>query len=313
MTSSPAQNDLQLLELSDWSAERVGRVLERSVELRDELERDGRNRPRLAQRTLAAIFEKPSLRTRSSLEVAMMQLGGHCLSLQPAEVGLNTREPAGDVAAVLSGMADAIAARTFLHGTVADLAAASRVPVINALSDHAHPLQALADLLTIRDHFGSVEGRRVVYIGDANNVSRSLAVACGLFGMPFVECGPDGFHSDDDTIARLKRQVPTLTFERIVDPKQAVAEADVIYTDTWTSMGQEAEKAERIAAFKGYCIDDDLLAAAPAEAVVLHCLPAYRGLEISESVMASPRSLVFPQAHNRLHTVKAVLCDLLDA
>lgn len=299
------------LQLSDFDAAWVTRALDLAVELRDELARDGRNRPRLERKSMAAVFEKPSLRTRVSFEVAMTQLGGHCVSLQPAEIGLGSREPAEDVARVLSGMADVIAARVFRHETLQALASASAVPVVNGLSDLAHPCQAMADLLTIRDHFGDLTGRRVVYVGDANNVSRSLAIACGLFEMPFVECAPDSFHSPEADIARLRTQVPSLDFTYEPDPKRAVEQADVIYTDTWTSMGQEAEKERRVKAFAGYSVDEALLAAAPEAAIVLHCLPAYRGLEISAGVMDSPRTLVFPQAHNRLHALKAILCLLL--
>lgn len=304
-------NPTHFLQISDFDAAWLTRVLDVAVELRDELKREGRNRPLLAQRSMAAVFEKPSLRTRVSFEVAMSQLGGHCVSLQPAEIGLGTREPAEDVAQVLSGMADVIAARVFEHETLQALASASSVPVLNGLSDLAHPCQAMADLLAIRDHFGDLKGRRITYVGDANNVSRSLAVACGRFDMPFVECAPDSFHSPDDDIARLRAQVPSLDFTYEPDPKRAVERADVIYTDTWTSMGQEAEKERRVKAFAGYSVDDDLLAAAPESAIVLHCLPAYRGLEISAEVMDSPRALVFPQAHNRLHALKALLCLLL--
>jgi ornithine carbamoyltransferase len=190
----------------------------------------------------------------------------------------------------------------FEHATLDDLAAASTVPVINGLSDHSHPCQALADLLTIRDAFGEPAGRRVVYIGDANNVMRSLAAACDAFGLSFVACCPEGFGPPATSGIAIEP-----------DPAKAADGADVLYTDTWTSMGQEAEKKTRIEAFAGYTIDADLVARAKPEAVVLHCLPAYRGLEITDEVMRSPRSRIFEQAHNRLHAQKGLLCELMGA
>ena len=300
------------LQITDHPKEFLADVLSHAVRLREELRRDGVNRPVLARRTLAMIFEKPSLRTRVSFETGMTQLGGHAINLQPAEVGLNTREPAKDVARVLSGMADAIMARVFDHATLDDLAAASAVPVVNGLSDLAHPCQAMADLLTIRDEFGEdVAGRRVVYVGDANNVLRSLAAVCGRFGLPVVACCPDGYALADADLSRLKEQVPTLDYTATSDPRGAVSAADVVYTDTWTSMGQEAEKAARMRAFAGYQLDAALLNHAPPHAIVLHCLPAYRGLEISDDVIEGGRSRVWAQAHNRLHAQKGVLATLL--
>lgn len=241
----------------------------------------------------------------------MNQLGGSAINLQPAEIGLGTREPASDAARVIGGMCDALMARVFAHETVEELARNSPVPVINGLSDLAHPCQAIADLLTIRDEFGEVAGRRVTYIGDANNVMRSLAAICGKFAMPFVACCPRGYAPEHNDLSRLMQQVPRLDYTVEPDPGLAVAKTDVIYTDTWTSMGQEAEKTRRIADFAGYTVDARLLASAPKHAIVLHCLPAYRGLEISDEVMEGPRSRVFPQAHNRLHAQKGLLARLL--
>ena len=303
-----------LLELSDHDAPWVARVLDVAETLRSELRDEGKNRPLLERRTLAMIFEKPSLRTRVSFETAMTQLGGHAINLQPAEIGLNSREPAGDVARVLGGMVDAIMARVFDHRVFADLVGTSPVPVINGLSDLAHPCQALADLLTLKDVFGRLDGLRVAYVGDANNVLRSLAVGCGLMGVEVVACSPDGYCLTADERERLAAQVPGLTLTCESDPKQAVAGADAIYTDTWVSMGQEQEKARRVEAFAGFQVNADLLAATGKadEAIVLHCLPAYRGLEVSDDLMASPRSRIFEQAHNRLHAQKALLTVLLD-
>jgi ornithine carbamoyltransferase len=299
------------LEITDHDAAFLANVLSDAAHLRREWQATGRNQPLLAGNVLAMIFEKPSLRTRVSFETGMTHLGGAAINLQPAEVGLGSREPAKDVARVLSGMCDGIMARVFSHATAQELAAHSSVPVINGLSDLAHPCQAIADLLTIGDEFGDPAGRRVAYIGDANNVMRSLAAICGTFGLPFVACCPDGYAATDEEVKRLRRQVPGIDFTAITDPRQAVAGADVIYTDTWTSMGQEAEKAERAAAFRGYEVNEALLAAAPGHAIVLHCLPAYRGVEISEGVLEGPRSRIFAQAHNRLHAQKGLLVRLL--
>jgi ornithine carbamoyltransferase len=301
------------LQITDHSTAWIRAVLDEALRLRDQWQQTGRNDPLLERKSLAMVFEKPSLRTRVSFEAAMTQLGGAAINLQPAEVGLGTREPAGDVARVLGGMCEGIMARVFAHGTIQELSARSPVPVINGLSDLAHPCQALADLMTIRDEFGEVAGRRVTYMGDANNVMRSLAAICGLFGLPFVACCPEGYGPSEEETARLRRQVPGLDFTAIPEPRRAVAAADVIYTDTWTSMGQEAEKAQRLVAFRGFEVNEALLAAAPGHAIVLHCLPAYRGLEISDAVIEGPRSRVFPQAHNRLHAQKGLLVRLLGA
>ncbi len=302
-----------LLQLSDHDPAWVARVLDAAESLRREHREAGANRPILERKSLAMIFEKPSLRTRVSFETAMTQLGGHAINLQPAEIGLNSREPAGDVARVLGGMVDAIMARVFDHNVFDDLAGASAVPMVNGLSDLAHPCQALADLLTLRDAFGTLDGLRVAYVGDANNVLRSLAVGCGLMGVDVVACSPDGYDLSAEERERLARQVPSLSLTCLSDPREAVAGADAIYTDTWVSMGQETEKARRVDAFRGYQVNADLLNATgkAGEAIVLHCLPAYRGLEISEELMASPRSRIFEQAHNRLHAQKGLLAVLL--
>lgn len=302
-----------VLQISDLDPASLRGILDEAARLRDELRSTGRNRPILERRILAMIFEKPSLRTRASFEAGMTQLGGSAINLQPSEIGLGSREPARDAARVLGGMCDAIMARVFAHETVEELAAHAPVPVINGLSDLAHPCQALADLLTIRDEFGDPVGRRVAYVGDANNVMRSLAVACGMLGISFVACCPPGYDLPEEGIARLRAGAPGLDYASIPDPREAVRDADVIYTDTWTSMGQESEKEQRIRAFRGYEINADLLACAPAHAIVLHCLPAYRGLEISDEVMEGPRSRIFPQAHNRLHAQKGLLVRLLGA
>ena len=281
------------LDIEDHSADWLRGVLDRAAALK------ARNEPELLRgKALAMLFEKPSLRTRVSFEAAMFQLGGHALNLRPDEVGLGTREPAADVARVLGGMVDAVMARLFSHDTLRDLAAASPVPVVNGLTDFNHPCQALADVLTLTEHFGDLAGRKIAYLGDGNNVARSLAALCRKLGVGFVCCTPPGYELAGD-------------HEQTADPAEAVRDADAIYTDTWTSMGQEAEKQQRIKDFAGYAVDAALLEKAPARAVVLHCLPAYRGVEIAADVIDGPRSLVFPQAHNRLHAQKGVLATLL--
>jgi len=301
------------ISISDCTAEELRRLLDVSVELKRQYLERRRNDPLLAGRTLAMIFEKPSLRTRVSFTVAMTHLGGSAMMLRQEEVGLGSREPVKDVARVLSRMCDAIMARTFEHSKVSELARWSSVPVINGLTDHSHPCQAMADIMTIEEHFGSLAGRTVAFIGDGNNVARSLATACGKFGMRFILACPRAYALKEEDADRIMGQVPTLDLVATDDPAQAVREADVIYTDTWVSMGQEAEKEKRLRDFAAYQVNERLLAQAPKHAIVLHCLPAYRGLEITDGVLEGPQSLVFPQAENRLHFQKGLLAVLLGA
>jgi len=262
-------------------------------------------------KTLGMIFEKPSLRTRVSFEVGMVQLGGHALYLSPQEIGLGKREAVKDVARVLSGYVDGIMARTFAHGTVEELARHSRVPVINGLSDFSHPCQALADMLTAIEEFQDVRGRTWVFVGDGNNVARSLCLLCGRMGVRFRLAAPQGYELSDKFLAEARKLAPDLAYDLVRDPRQAARGADILYTDTWTSMGQEDERAERERVFAGYQINGDLLRLAGPRAIVMHCLPAYRGLEITDEVMDGPQSRVFQEAENRLHAQKAVLHLLL--
>ncbi len=299
------------ISLTESTPAELRHVLDVARNLKQQYKSIGKNAPVLASKTLAMIFEKPSLRTRVSFAVAMTHLGGTGLLLRDEEVGLGRREPVQDVARVLSGMCDGIMARTFEHHKIVDLAKHSTVPVINGLTDYSHPCQAMADLMTLEEHFGDLAGRTMAFIGDGNNVARSLSVACGKFGMKFILSAPGGYELPADDIDRIMTQVPEMDFITVANPKDAVHEADVIVTDTWVSMGQEEEKARRMADFAGYRVDADLLAAAPPHAVVLHCLPAYRGLEISEEVFEGPRSLVFPEAENRLHFQKGLLAVLM--
>ena len=258
----------------------------------------------LAGLGVALLFEKPSLRTRNATEMAIVQLGGHPLSLRGDEVGLSAREPARDVVRVLGGYHAAVAARVFDHGALEEMVAFSDVPVINLLSDEAHPCQALADLLTLRQHYGRLEGLRVAYVGDFNNVARSLGVACAMSGASYtLGCPPDfaPTEADIDHIAALGGCI-----EVSHRPHDAVDGADAVYTDVWTSMGQEAEATLRQRAFDGFVIDASVMAAAGEKAVFLHCLPAHRGEEVTDDVVESDRSLVWHQAHNRMHAVRGL-------
>jgi len=297
--------------LADCTPADLRHLLDVAQQLKHQYKLTGKNDPVLTGQTLAMIFEKPSLRTRVSFAVAMTHLGGVGLLLRDEEIGLGKREPVQDVARVLSGMSDGIMARTFEHRKVLDLARYATVPVINGLTDYSHPCQALADLMTLEEHFGHLKGLTMAFIGDGNNVARSLSVACGKFGMKFIMAAPGGYELPADDIDRIMSQLPEMDFVTMNNPKDAVHEADVIVTDTWVSMGQEEEKARRLADFSGFRVDSELLAAAPDHAVVLHCLPAYRGLEISEEVFEGPRSLVFKEAENRLHLQKGLLAVLL--
>lgn len=266
----------------------------------------GRNEPLAAGKTLAMIFEKPSLRTRVSFEVAMAHLGGAAIYITPGEIGLGKRESVPDAARVLSGFCDAIMARTFAHDTIVQLAHYSCRPVTNGLSDRSHPCQVMADLLTIREHFGSLSGLTLAYIGDGNNVARSLMEACAVFGLKFRIAAPQGYQLDN-TDVQAAGNIPGFDYQCTADPREAVTSADVIYTDTWVSMGQESEKEQRLKIFSPYQVNSALIAAAPAHAVVMHCLPAYRSIEITDEAMDFDRSIVFQQAENRLHFQKGVL------
>lgn len=299
------------VSIAEHSPDVLRHVLDVAKRLKKQLKDTGRNDSILVGKTAALIFEKPSLRTRVSFTQAMNQCGGQAITLTNEEIGLGKREPVKDVARVLSGMCDAIVARTFEHEKVIELAKHASVPVVNALTDYSHPCQALADLMTVEEHFGKLTDLTMAYIGDGNNVARSLAVACGKFGVRFVCCTPGGYGLPADDMDRIMAQVPDMDFTTTNDPQDAARGADVLYTDTWVSMGQEAEKQQRLRDFSGFQINADLLALANDHAVVLHCLPAYRGLEITDDVMEGPKSLVFQEAENRLHAQKGLLAVLL--
>ena len=299
------------ISIADHTTEELRHLLDVSKRLKKQLKETGRNDPIFAGKTLAMIFEKPSLRTRVSFAVAMAHLGGQGLILRDEEVGLDKREPVQDVARVLSGMCDGIMARTFQHDKVERLAKYASVPVINGLTDYNHPCQAMADLMTIEEHFGDLKGRTVTFVGDANNVARSLAEGCGRFGMRFVMSSPAGYQFSGEDEDRIMAAVPDLDFVVVPDPEESVRGADVVCTDTLVSMGQESEKQKRLSDFKGYIVDERLMSLAPKHAVVIHCLPAYRGYEISEGVLEGRQSLVYQEAENRLHFQKGLLAVLM--
>jgi ornithine carbamoyltransferase len=300
------------ISLAETDAATLDRIFDRAFDLRTQRQGGRRHEDVLAGRTLAVIFEKPSLRTRVSFEQAMYELGGRSIILGQHEIGLGSRESVADVARVLAGMVQGIAARVFAHDSLVELARHSTIPVINALSDYSHPCQGLADAMTIMDEFGrDIAGRTVAFIGDGNNVARSLATLCGKLGAKFVLASPPGYELECGFVDRIMSQVPQMSFDLTTDPREAVRYADVIYTDTWVSMGQEEETKRRLAAFEGYQVNRGLLSAAPRHAIVMHCLPAHRGQEITDEVMDGPQSRVFPQAHNRLHAQKGLLAELL--
>ena len=241
--------------------------------------------------------------------MAIASLGGHPIYVRGEEVGLDTRESVEDVARTMAGMCALIAARVFDHRTLERMDAAVDVPIVNLLSDRAHPCQALADLLTLREHFNRLEGLRIAYVGDGNNVAASLAFGAALSGVELVVASPDGYELDADVVARARNLGGTI--ELTADPYDAVRDVDAIYTDVWTSMGQESEREQRLHAFAGYTVDEALLKGASADAVFLHCLPAHRGEEVATEVIDGPRSLVWPQAANRMHAARALLVDLM--
>jgi len=295
------------LDLQTLSTEQFWGVLRLAKFLKDERVRLGRNTPILADKSLAMIFQKPSLRTRVSFEMGMQQLGGHALYLSSQEVGLGERESAADIARVLSGYVDGIMARVFAHTHTVELAEWSSVPVINGLSDFSHPCQALADIFTLWEEIGDLTGRTLVYVGDgSNNVATSLLQAAGKVGMGVRIVAPHGYQPAPEIIAQTDADV------MVTDDVDGVVGADVLYTDVWTSMGQEEERETRLAVFPPYQINDKLLTRTRNPQVkVLHCLPAHRGEEITDAVADGENSLLFPQAHNRLHAQKAVLAHLL--
>jgi ornithine carbamoyltransferase len=290
--------------VADWSSDELLEALDLADELK-RLQQAREEHHLLPGRTLGMIFQKPSTRTRVSFEVGIYQLGGTGLYLSAGDLQLGRGETIKDTAVVLSRYLDAIMIRTFAQSDVEELAANASIPVINGLTDSSHPCQALADVMTIRERFGRLEGLKVVYLGDGNNVCASLMVASAKLGMTFVAATPEDYRPDEEAV-RIAREAGG-TVELVTDPKAAVAGADVLYTDVWTSMGQEEERERRLRDLAGYGIDAELVALAGKNAVVLHCLPAHYGEEITEDVLYGPQSAVWDEAENRLHAQKALM------
>lgn len=298
------------LSLDDLTAEELENLLNLSSEVKS---CPGIFRHALEGRSIALVFEKPSLRTRVTFEVGMAQLGGHSVYLSPADIGLGKREPVRDVARNLARWVDGLVVRTFGQQILEEMAASARIPVINALSDLLHPCQALADLLTLREHRRRLQGLRLAYIGDGNNVAHSLIQAAARTGMHLTLASPPGYEPNPAIVQRACQiAVSTGAIIRVVqDPTEAVRDADAVYTDVWTSMGQEAEASQRQRIFAPYQVNASLMALAKPDALFLHCLPAHRGEEVTDDVLEGPQSVVLDQAENRLHTGKAVLLALL--
>lgn len=301
------------LDVSDYSPAEIQDILDLAIRLKKEYFAGG-NPPLFKGKVLGLIFQKPSLRTRVSFDMAMRHMGGDALYLSPNEIGLGKRESIADIARVMSGYVQAMMARVFDHAHVVELAKWSSIPVINGLSDYSHPCQAMADALTIIEKFGSMKGLNVVYVGDGNNVAVSLMHIAVMLGANFRIANPEGYDMPEvaqkigaDLAAKSGAKI-----EYLRDPHEAVKDAHVIYTDTWTSMGQEEETAKREAVFPPYQVNAKLVSEARKDVIVMHCLPAHRNHELTDEVADGPHSVIFPQAHNRLHAQKAILARLFE-
>lgn len=292
-----------LVDIDDLSPEDLETVLDRAAALKS-----GEDTTQLPQTTMGMLFEKPSTRTRISFETGMTQLGGHAIFLGPEDIQLGHGEPLKDTSRVLSRYVDVVMARLFDHADLLEIANYSDVPIVNGLTDEAHPCQTLADLLTIREAFGGFDDVQATWVGDGNNVGQSFVLGCALAGIDLTVCTPPDYAMSDAVLERAAElgEAPTI----VDDPVDAVADADVLYTDVWVSMGQEDKREEKLAAFEGYQVNMDLLA--ETDAVVMHCLPAHRGEEITDDVLESERVLVWDQAENRLHAQKGLLVELVE-
>jgi len=299
------------LAISDYSPEEIQELLDLAIKLKKQYFETG-NKPIFKGKVLGMIFQKPSLRTRISFDMAMRHCGGDALYLSPSEIGLGKRESIADVARVLSGYVQGLMARVFQHEHVLELAKWSEIPVINGLSDYNHPCQGLADALTIQEKFGKAKGLNISYVGDANNVAVSLMHVCAKLGWNFTIANPEGYDLNPKAVGLAKdiseETGVKLTFLR--DPHEAVKGANVIYTDSWTSMGQEEETSQRERIFPPYQVNTKLVGEADKDVIVMHCLPAHRNQELTDEVADGKHSVIFPQAHNRLHAQKAILARL---
>jgi len=304
------KNDL--ICLADLTSEQIWEILDLATKLKQEWRKAG-NEPILANKTLAMVFQKPSLRTRVSFEMAMNHLGGNAMYLSPNEIRLGARESVPDVARVLSRYVDGIMARVFSHDHILQLAKYSPVPVINGLSDYNHPCQALADMLTIREHKSTFPNLKLAWVGDGNNVLHSLLLAASKLGMNLTAAIPRGYEPLEDVVLQAQEIAKGTgsSIKMTNDPVEAVRDADVIYTDTWTSMGQEDERQRRLKVFPPYQVNAALVSKAKPDTIVMHCLPAHRGEEITDEVADGPHSVLFDEAENRMHAQKAVLALLM--
>ncbi|UPW01677.1 ornithine carbamoyltransferase [Halorussus gelatinilyticus] len=296
-----------VLQIDDLSAAELAELFSTAAELKV-AHRAGKDHAVLPNHSLAMLFEKPSTRTRVSFETGMTQLGGHAVYLGPDTTHLDHGEPVADTARALSRYVDAVMARVFDHDALVEMAEYATVPVVNGLSDAAHPCQTLADLFTVYEEFGGFEDVSVAWVGDGNNVGQSFAVGAAMAGLDLTMATPEGYGPDESVLSRAESHGSAP--EVVRNPEEAVEGADVVYTDVWVSMGEEDERDEKLGDFEGFQVNDDLLAAAP-EAAVMHCLPAHRGEEITGAVLESDRSVVWEQAENRMHTQKALLVHLL--
>lgn len=310
LRQNEGRNMQHVISLIDLATEDIEGILDRSLELKSGFQL-GERPPLLQGNVVAQLFEKPSLRTRNSFESAMIHLGGGGIFLTTDEVGLKGREALSDVARVLSSYADVIVMRTFSHDLIREFAGFAQCPVINGLSDELHPCQALTDMMTIKEVFGELNGQRLVYVGDGNNVARSLAVATALLQLPLTVCAPTDYQLTDDFLTELNSRVPTADVTQTDVPADAVKNADVVYTDVWASMGQEAESDARKKAFAGFQVNESLMAQAPSDCRFMHDMPARRGLEVTDGVLDGPQSIAFIQAENRMHLAKGLFVWLL--
>jgi ornithine carbamoyltransferase len=300
------------LSIADYSTTELTALLDLALELKQEFRQTGKNKPILANKVLAMVFQKPSLRTRVSFDMAMRHLGGDALYLSPNEIGLGQRESIADVSRVLSGYVDAIMARVFAHEHVLELAKFASVPVINGLSDFNHPCQGMADVLTILERFRTFKGLKVTFVGDSNNVAASLVFAAVKLGFDISLASPKGYELSSEVIEQAQSFNDfDVQIDQVNDPEAGVKDAQVIYTDTWVSMGQEDEVKQREAVFPPFQVNQELVEKASSDVIVLHCLPAHRGLEITDEVADGPHSQIFEQAENRMHAQKAILTYLM--